>query len=61
MQKAEQRQKSGIPRSQYVIGRLRKADLKKLEKWLTNKDHLELYSHSNPNQIYIFKDSNRGF
>jgi hypothetical protein len=59
MQKAEQRQKSGIPRSQYVIGRLRNSDLKKLEKWLINKEGLELFSHSNPGQVYIFKRNNR--
>lgn len=58
MLKAEQRQKTGIPRSQYVIGRLRKSDLKKLEKWLTNKEGLELFSHSNPGQVYIFKRNN---
>jgi phage FluMu protein gp41 len=53
-------QKTGIPRSQYVIGKLRKTDLKKLEKWLKDKEGLELFSHSNPNQVYIFKRSNKG-
>lgn len=61
MLKAEQKQKSGIPRSQYIIGRLRNSDLKKLEKWLANKEGLELFSHSNPSQVYIFKRSNKGF
>lgn len=46
-----------LSRQDYVIARLRKSEMKKLRRWLDNKDIIEVASDEKNGQVYLLNDT----
>jgi hypothetical protein len=51
------RDQKALSKQDYVIARLRKSEMKKLRRWLDNKDIIEIASDEKNGQVYLLNDT----